>query len=405
MSEDGSDVSVQSFRVGERKKPVTSNVPADCQVNGEQKNGTSRRALREEERRKRKEGHLTDISLDEISVRRGNVYDFYVPGVIFCVRGTYSQFDALEGKARHLLPPLTGDCCQTFSTVAAVTLSSLGFAVMMQDCSDVSTVNYLLYISAWLHQLSAPAWPQQKARPTISDLNTCLRLHEFFPSRVNSDEFEVLFYNQYERAKSLVDQLCRPYLKRSRRTNESNPVCGYVIASGDYTVSIFSLPHDTRNRDDSPYVEAWTLCLCDSHGTQPWAGNKASITSLALGVKRPCATATRGILPKEEGLAHFALILFALLEDHRAMGANVRHTPYMTWSPVRRERMTATSAEELRGIIDNKWLPAVLENEVIARAATKHKFTPRPCFMGFTSSRVEAASIGLAGAGKDGVKA
>ncbi|KEG14947.1 hypothetical protein DQ04_00251230 [Trypanosoma grayi] len=350
-----------------------------------------RRLFREEQRLHRIKGRLTEVSLSDMCTLRCGRYEYFVENTIVCIRGSYSQFDAREGRTKSLMPPQTHDCCQTFSTVAAIILSSLGFAVTMQECSNMSTVNYFLYISAWLHQLSAPAWPQKKARPTIGDLNACLRLREFFPSQINEGEFEVLFYNQQERAKELIDHLCGP-IKRGRDSDDVRPVCGYVIASGDYTVSIFSLAHDVRNQPSTRYREAWSLYICDSHGTQPWSDGKACLTGITLAVPRAGCRAGSGVVEKEEGLRYFTLILFALLEDHRKKSTSTKHIPYMTWSPIRRKRVTVNTAQEIKTIIDENWIPSLMKNEVIAREARRYKFTPMQCFMGVPAAKAETAN-------------
>ncbi|ORC91927.1 uncharacterized protein TM35_000041410 [Trypanosoma theileri] len=390
-SEDSSTVSTSSLLEDQQSFSDTSK---GVNVNGNSvsTNKNERKALREQERLHRIQGRLTDMSLNDIAILRCGKYDFFVENTVVCIRGSHSQFNAGRGRTKGLMPPRTHDCCQTFSTVAAIILSSLGFAVTMQECNAMSTVNYLLYISAWLHQLSAPGWPQKKSRPTVGDLNTCLRLRDFFPSKINEGEFEVLFYNQQERAKDLVNQLCY-FLKRSRDADGVRPVCGYVIASGDYTVSIFSLAHDVLNQPDARYTEAWTLYICDSHGTQPWSGGKACLTGVTLGVPKKGATGINGVLDKEEGLRYFAMILFALLEDHRQKSRTPQQVPYMTWSPIRRKRFTVNTAQELRKIIDDQWIPSLMKNHVIAGEAKKFGFSPLKCFMGCSSTSGTSSNL------------
>ncbi|KAG8346913.1 hypothetical protein TRVL_02270 [Trypanosoma vivax] len=382
MTDEGSSSeSSQSSLISLQVTPVWAH--AGSSDNTESPKGDlGRKAYREEQRRLRRTGRLTDITLEEISVQRKGKYEFYLPNTIVCARGSFSQFNAREGRRGSLMPPRTHDCCQTFSTLAAILLSSLGFAVTMQECFDTSTVNYLLYISAWLHQISSPTWPQRKLRPTIGDLNSCLRLREFFPSTIDESEFEVLFYNQNDRAETLVRQLCTSLVKRARSEDVANPICGYVIASGDYTVSIFSLNHDILRQTNERYSDVWSLFLCDSHGTQPWSENKACITGITIAVPRQGASLDKGVVEKEEGLRHFAMILFALLEDHRNSVRSPKRTPYMTWSPVRRERLTVVTAEELKKSIDNDWVPAIMQNPVISQQAEKYRFRPLKCFIG-----------------------
>ncbi|EKG03319.1 hypothetical protein TCSYLVIO_005640 [Trypanosoma cruzi] len=398
-AEESSTVSTASL-LADQRNMLEGSTSANAEVIAEVENAKNdsnrmqRRALREQQRLHRIQGRLTDISLNDIATLRDGEYDFFIENTIVCIRGSCSQFDARDGRTK-LMPPLTHDCCQTFSTIAAVVLSSLGLAVTMQECSDVSTVNYLLYISAWLHQISAPVWPQRRARPTVGDLNAALRLREFFPSRVNEGEFEVLFYNQRDRAKELVDQLCSTS-RGSRNADGSLSVCGYVIASGDYTVSIFSLAHDVKGRPNARYSEAWSLYICDSHGTQPWSGGKACLTGITVGVPKAGAEVSNGVVAKEEGLRYFAMILFALLEDHKRKTTSLQHVPYMTWSPIRRQRATLYTAEELKGIIDDSWIPSLMKNNVIAREAKKYSFAPLKCFLGLSASKTVVAN-GVAG--------
>ncbi|KAH9601559.1 hypothetical protein LSM04_003886 [Trypanosoma melophagium] len=386
-SEDSSTVSTSSLLEAQNNSDFSSVENANGNSVTTDKN--QRKAIREQERLRRIEGKLTDISLKDIATRRYGKCDFFVENAVVCIRGSFSQFNAGRGK-KGPMPPRTHDCCQTFSTVAAIILSSLGFAVTMQECNTMSTVNYLLYISAWLHQLSAPDWPQKKSRPTVGDLNTCLRLREFFPSKINEGEFEVLFYNQEERAKELVNQMCS--LKHGRDADVGRPVCGYVIASGDYTVSIFSLVHDVRNQPDARYTEAWTLYICDSHGTQPWSGGKACLTGITLGVPKEGVAGIHGVLEKGEGLRYFTMILFALLEDHREKSRTPQQVPYMTWSPIRRKKYSGNTAQEMIAIIDGNWIPSLMKNHVIAREAKKFEFKPLKCFMGCPSTSATSSN-------------
>ncbi|RNF00853.1 hypothetical protein TraAM80_07369 [Trypanosoma rangeli] len=395
-AEEASTVSTTSLLAEQRtllesSTSTNADVVAHVQHTSNIVSRAKRRAWREQQRLHRIHGRLTDISLNDIAAVRGGKCDFFIENTIACIRGSCSQFDARGGRTKKLMPPQTHDCCQTFSTIAAVILSSLGLAVTMQECSGVSTVNYLLYISAWLHQLSAPLWPQRRARPTVGDLNTALRLHEFFPSRVNEGEFEVLFYNQRDRAKELVDQLCRT-VRRNRDADSSLPVCGYIIASGDYTVSIFSLAHDVKGRPHARYSEAWSLYICDSHGTQPWSCGKACLTGITVGVLKAGVEVSNGVVAKEEGLRYFAMILFALLEDHRIKTTSSQQVPYMTWSPIRRPRAILCTAQELVRVIDDGWIPFLMKNPVIAREAKKYGFAPLKCFMGLSASKPVAAN-------------
>ncbi|KAK7198403.1 hypothetical protein NESM_000800000 [Novymonas esmeraldas] len=311
---------------------------------------------------------------------------------------------------KGILPPLTCDCCQTFSTLSAVLLSSLGFAAMLGECCSLSTVNYLLYISAWMHQLTLPCWPQKRVRPTIGDLNTSLHLRDYFPSKANADEFEVVFYNQASRAVELLHTMCTPR-KRARSADGVYPVYGYVIVSGDYTVSIFAVEHDIAKGSRSRYREAWSLYICDSHGTQPWSDDKASISGLTFGHRSQSvddaeeeegsgsgsgsgsggAAATVSV---EDGIHYFSTILFTLLEEHRKGAQRTNQTPYMTWTPLRRRRALAYTAQELKKIIDGHWIPKVLSNPTVQAEARKFGFKPLECFWGIAPVPAPGAKVG-----------
>lgn len=368
--------------------PTTESSPAQKEA---------KRLVREREREERVHGRLTELSFADVMCVRNGKPDFLRANVLACVRGSRSQFDPRLGRTKSLLPPLTGDCCQTFSTLSAVLLSSLGFAVMLSECCTPSTVNYLLYISAWMHQLTATSWPSHGSRPTIRDLNASLNLHEFFPAKVCDEEFDVVFYNQAAKATDLLRQMCAPAAKRERGADAAlAPVCGYVIVSGDYTVSIFSVDHDIpKSRPTggaSRYAQAWSFYICDSHATQPWSLGKASVTGLTFGVpsgRDGMASRTRGaraslpVTPVDDGLHCFSTILFTLLEEHRR-GASTSPTqvPYMTWTPIRRKRSLAFVAQELKEVLDRCWLPKVLQKPAVNAEAMKFGFHPLECFMG-----------------------
>lgn len=362
---------------------VTETIPSVTQ-------SAHRRRDRELERQKRIEGKLTDLTFTDICCTRDGRQDFIKQRVLMCVCGSKSQFDARAGRMKKVLPPLTGDCCQTFATLAAVLLASLGFAVMMQECCSPSSVNYILYISAWMHQLSASSWPQKGVRPTIRDLNVCLRLQEYFPAKVRDDEFEVVFYNQAARAQDLVRKMCSSS-KRVRNADSKLPICGYVIVSGDYTVSIISVNHDIKGVDTSRYSHAWSFYICDSHGTQPWSQGKASISGITFGTPRDVSTACDDIVTTEDGIHYFSTILFTLLEAHRHTGPRISTVPYMTWTPVRRRRCLAYTARELKEIIDKHWIPKVLCSETIHKESVKYGFHPIPCFWGMVQTEKSKA--------------
>ncbi|KAG5492414.1 hypothetical protein GH5_01334 [Leishmania sp. Ghana 2012 LV757] len=377
-------------------------------------NRGSRRLVRERERQERLRGRLTELTFADISCSRDGKTDFLKQNILVCIQGSKSQFNARIGRMKNILPPLTSDCCQTFSTLSAVLLSSLGFAAMLSECCTLSTVNYLLYISAWMHQLTLPCWPKRRVRPTIGDLNACLHLREFFPSKANADEFEVVFYNQAHRAVDLLHAMCAPR-KRARSSDSAHPVYGYVIVSGDYTVSVFSVEHDIARGSCGLYREAWSFYICDSHGTQPWSEDKASVSGLTFGhrahdvdvTKRDgefsngSSTGSPSSVSVEDGIHYFSTILFTLLEEHRKGVQRTNQTPYMTWTPLRRRRSLAYTAQELKKIIDNHWIPKVLSNPTVQAEAKKFSFQPLECFWGISSPTAAraGASVGTPPAG------
>lgn len=367
----------------------SSSPPTILHNNNTNGDGESRRLARQRERQERMLAKLTDLTFSDISCARADgTLDFVKQNLLVCIRGSKSQFDARIGRMKSILPPLTGDCCQTFSTLAAVLLSSLGFAAMLIECCTVSTVNYLLYISAWMHQLTLPCWPQKRIRPTIDDLNTCLHLRDFFPSKVNAGEFEVVFYNQTAKAIELLHAMCATR-KRQRSSDAHHPVYGYVIVSGDYTVSIFSVDHDITPASSSRYLEAWSLYICDSHGTQPWSEGKASVSGITFGRPSPQqkGVASPEIVSVDDGIHYFSTILFTLLEEHRKSAVRSHQIPYMTWTPLRRRRSLAYTAQELKSIIDHHWVPRVLSNKRVQAEALKFNFTPLECFWGLGARR------------------
>jgi hypothetical protein len=369
--------------------------------------GGSKRLQREREREERLRGRLTDLTFTDISCVRNGRPDFIKQSVLVCIQGSKSQFDARTGRMKDILPPLTCDCCQTFSTLSAVLLSSLGFAAMLSECCSLSTVNYLLYISAWMHQLTLPCWPQKRVRPTIGDLNTCLHLRDYFPSKANADEFEIVFYNQGLKAVQLLHAMCASR-KRGRCSDSVYPVYGYVIVSGDYTVSIFAVEHDIAKNTKSRYKEAWSFYICDSHGTQPWSEGKASISGITFGHAAHEVDADRtdgsnsgggvddtgpsSTVSVEDGIHYFSTILFTLLEEHRKGAQRSNQIPYMTWTPLRRRRPLAYTAQELKKIIDSHWIPKVLSSPIVRAEAKKFSFVPLECFWGIGPARSTGAT-------------
>eukprot|EP00796_Vickermania_ingenoplastis_P005475 gene5475-3949_t len=338
----------------------------------------SRKAARDKEREERLHGKLTDLTFDTISCSRDGHPDFVVPGVLHNILGSKSQFDARTGRMKDILPALTIDCCQTFATLSAVLLSSLGRAEVLLGCCNTSTVNYLLYISAWLHQLTKTSWPKRGTRPSVSDLNACLQLNNFFPSKVEAEKFHIIFYNQSEKVVELLRQICMPPQKRQRDSPSSaqpgNPVCGYVVVSGDYTVSIFGVTHQILEEKKAGYSKAWNLYICDSHGTQPWSRGKASISGISFGI--PCEEGglpAESVLNVEDGLHYFSTILFTLLEEHRTAVPRPDYVPYMTWTPLTRRRSLFYSGEDLKKIIQEHWLPKTLSQPAVAKQVTQTK--------------------------------
>lgn len=354
-------------------------------------------------------GKLTDLTFADISCLRNGRCDFIKQNVLVCIQGSKSQFDARMGRMKDILPPLTCDCCQTFATLSAILLSSLGFAAMLAECCTRSTVNYLLYLSAWMHQLTVPCWPQRRERPTIGDLNACLHLYDFFPSKMKADEFEVVFYNQGMKAIQLLHAMCATR-KRSRASDGVYPVYGYVIVSGDYTVSIFAVEHDIARNAKSRYKEAWTFYICDSHGTQPWSEGKASVSGLTFGHPSTnvdgdradgedstsnhsgSSVSANAVVTVEDGIHYFSTILFTLLEEHRKGAQRTSQVPYMTWTPLRRQRPLAFTAQEMKNIIDTHWIPKVLANPTVKAEARKFSFVPLPCFWGINAADSTAAT-------------
>lgn len=337
---------------------------------------------------------LTSLRFENITAFRNGASDFIVPHILHCIIGSKSQFDARAGKTRQILPAATTDCCQTFATLSAVLLSSHGRAEVLRKSCNTSTVNYLLYISAWLHQLTRTSWPKRGSRPTVSDLNTCLLLEHYFPSKVEADKFQILFYSQSLKALELLHQLCviPPSSKRSRHTISEasslttevnrNPVCGYVVVSGDYTVSIFSVEHHHLDPKKDCYSKAWTLYICDSHGTQPWSKGKASICGVTFGIPTGVLLA-EDVVSVDAGIQHFSTILFTLLEEHRiAVPRLDERIPYMTWTPITRRRSQFLSGEDIKRIIQEHWLPKALRQPAVSYQANLHQFSLLPCFWG-----------------------
>ncbi|GET93052.1 hypothetical protein, conserved [Leishmania tarentolae] len=396
MNRDGADSHAWHVMINKQQECTPR---ASASPTPEEGDRESRRLFRERERQERLSGRLTDLTFADISCTRNGKLDFVKQNVVVCIKGSKSQFNARIGRMKNILPPLTCDCCQTFSTLSAVLLSSLGFAAMLSECCSLSTVNYLLYISAWMHQLTLPCWPQKRVRPTIGDLNACLYLREFFPSKANADEFEVVFYNQAHKAVDLLHAMCTPR-KRARSSDGAHPVYGYVIVSGDYTVSVFSVEHDIAKGSSSRYRKAWSFYICDSHGTQPWSEEKASVCGLTFGHRShdvddakveqepsngSSAGSTTVDLSVEDGIHYFSTILFTLLEEHRRGVQRTSQVPYMTWTPLRRRRSLAYTAHELKRIIDNHWIPKVMSNSLVQAEAKKFSFKPLECFWGIGS--------------------
>lgn len=354
----------------------------------------SRRKIREE----RRHAVLTDVTLEDLCVFESLNFPpkYRVPNAFHCVRGSFSQFlQAAPQQQRQLLPPLTHDCCQTFSTLAAVLFSSFGRVVMFQECWNVTSINYVVYVAAWLHQLTLPL-RNQRSRPTIRELNECLALPLYFPAQIDPAAFIVLFYNQGAEAQRLIRQLCTPQCSAG-----ASEVCGYVIVSGEYTVSVFCLQHDVAAENPRRFSAAWNLYIADSHGTLPWAQGRASVSSLCLGVPLkgpsivsvddgPVKSTTGHVFDMDDGIHHFSCVLFSLLEDHRKLKKDVPTTsvPYMTWTPIRRPQNCVHTCKELTNIINLHWIPHVFSNDVVR--SSRDAFGgehPRACFWGLSTHR------------------
>ena len=408
---------------------------------------SKRQLEREAVRQQRLLGHLIDSSLRELTATRNGMDDYFLEGAVRVVMASNSQFSVTKkSHGKVMMPPLCSDSCQTFATVSAVLLSSLGFVVNIQDCWNTSTVNYLLYISAWLHQLTQPLWGVNKSRPTVKDLNECLMLQNIFPAKVQGEDFFFLFYNEASRALDLIAELCdvsetqqrkrgrstathavdenegdhnvgidgSPTPRRSSGSGRLDPVCGYVIVSGDYTVSVFAVMHDIPPGKNLPFSAAWNLCLCDSHGTLPWVNGKAAICSVSAGVPNieydiltsddaGCRKQS-AVFPLGEGVRHFCNMLFALLEHNRrskwvksasvkdlaspgkdapTAAASSGSIPYMTWTPIRRRLSQVRVVSEITKTIDNVWIPQVLSHPLVAQEQQRFGGThPQQCFWG-----------------------
>lgn len=337
-----------------------------------------------EKQRRRSETVLSVKSLEDLCVYTsiGAPPAYHVANVVHFIRGGFSQFTNTS-QSNGLLPPMTNDCCQTFSALSAILLSSFGFVVMLEECWNISSVNYLVYLSAWLHQLTAPL--RTRSRPTIGDLNTSLALQQFFPAKIEGGQFIPVLYDRL-RVEALVRTLCH-----SASDPGDDCVCGYVIVSGQYTVSIFSLAHNVRKHE----AMAWSLYLADSHGTLPWAAGNASVSCLSLCNRHIIdvdETPVDGMLLLDEGLKHFCDILCALLEDHRRLRRDdlPSHsaTPYMTWTPIKRRCSTCTTSKEITRIIDEEWLPHVFQNPRVAEERKTFGLThPKRCFWGQITRR------------------
>jgi hypothetical protein len=356
----------------------TSSLMSDCEYvdTNDPTAALSPAHQKQHQKSERRNGCLTELTLEDMCIYTtiDNPPVYRVPNVIHSIRGSFSQFMAV-GQPNQLLPPLTNDCCQTFSALAAILFSSFGLVVMAEECWNTCTVNYLVYLAAWLHQLTAPL--RARSRPTVGDLNRCLLLQQNFSSKLQEDGFMAVLYER-GRVEALVRAMCQ--------AQDGSSTCGYLIVSGQYTVSIFALAHNVR-RGDSP---AWNLYIADSHGSLPWAMGKASISSLSLRQQNVVdVDAPDGIgapLLFDEGVRHFCDILCALLEDNRRLQRTdmpQQSTPYMTWTPIQRPPGTCATATELAKHIDLVWVPQILETPRVAdEHAAFGKRHPMKCFWG-----------------------
>eukprot|EP00758_Cryptobia_borreli_P013005 Tbor_TRINITY_DN5796_c2_g1::TRINITY_DN5796_c2_g1_i3::g.20399::m.20399 len=367
-----------------------------------------RKARHEKLRTERMTGRLIDITLAEIAHKRSaisplnmSLYDYrFEKNSINVVSASFSQFTPIK-----FFPPTAHDCCQTFSTIAAVIIGSLEFVTTMENIWIPSTIHYILYISAWIHHITKPLWSRNGSlRPTTRDLGDILRFSTFFPVSP-SDDFSVIFYNESVKAREMVFQLCMPSgeikedtalsasgTKRQRTelefhslANNSNHCCGYTIVSGDYTISIVCLKHHKKSKYTR---QVYSLILCDSHGSLPWANDKASFTCVNVEDSADCSRHSSNqqrIFSLETGVTHFCNILFALLEDNRKDWFKTRPqinenrcktgkttVPYMTWTPFFRKCCGAgLAAVELRDTIQKKWLPSILNKSACSLSSLK----------------------------------
>lgn len=165
---------------------------------------------------------------------------YRIPNKVIAAVGTISQFCTRAGPQ---LPPMASDSCETFSVFVAVMIASLRFAGNMRLFWNRVALNYFVYLSAWLHQLSSPMWSAAgKVRPTVADVDKCLGLSTIFPVKLGS--FIPVFYHERARVRQLLEKICeetRHGFVSSETTGGG--VCGYVVVSGDYAFSVVALFH------------------------------------------------------------------------------------------------------------------------------------------------------------------
>lgn len=324
--------------------PETSSVeclhsppPPSLGIPGEAMRSVERRERKAQERMDRLQARLTTKSVRDLVTRCDKVtitescFDYTALNCfVRAISGNFSQFNVhsipRSEKAASMFPPSssTQDCCQTFSTLAAVILGSMEFACHLRSAWTVSTAHYLLMLAAWLHHLSKNIWPSNGVRPTASDLKACLRLADFFPVHPTG-EFMTFFYNQGNEMRLQIKSL----ITSPKRAKQPHP-CGFTIVSGDFTIAVFALREGTLEKEEKG--DTYTIVLADSHGTLPWSRDRVSLSSVVVSNCEPPDPAIGpdgkpncvGTLPNGQavydlntGIDHFCSILFALLEEHR----------------------------------------------------------------------------------------
>jgi hypothetical protein len=293
------------------------------------------------------EARLSTVSaLDEIACHNGApsgkaiFNDYVVPGLLLSFAGSISQFD-VRSQRSEVLPPLAGDCCETFCVLTALCIVSLVdssefvkfFLSQRRDSSGTgSAVNYFVYFAAWLHQLTAPQWGYGlgKLRPNVADVVRCLGLREMVQSvRLAPEEFTPIFYYEREKVVSMLAQLRRVESRKRKReaTGECSstlpqspaplPVRGFIIVSGDFTFAVASIPRTSSCND---------LLLLDSHGVLPWADGRACVCGFTDAPIHPEireSISDPELKSFDSGFEHFVHMVLAVLDFSRQLAAVV----------------------------------------------------------------------------------